>query len=298
MSRMAPCTMWGTTILSCMRWHRQGRRASTRWLRRNSWRGTLSLCDGMAISSRRLTGCVRPLTNTCMGADADTSPQQRWYVESLMSTWPRRLSASMREARFTASPITVYSEYTSDPKRPAITVPVFTPMPRNTSGRRSVRWARFSSRMAICISTAHSSARSTSSSRATGAPNSTMIESPMNLSMVPWYLNTTSDNRARQRLSAAMTADAGCEPDSAVNPRRSASRMVTSRGATSRPLAAALSGFSMPCRMSAISACAASPSGLPVSRSISACRRRTASWWNSLCMEVWGVERPSFCGWG
>ena len=31
---------------------------------------------------------------------------------------------------------------------------------------------------------------------------------------------------------------------------------------------------------------------------ISACRRRTASWWNSLCMEVWGVERPGFCGWG
>ncbi|MNL82987.1 hypothetical protein D3C87_2105160 [compost metagenome] len=74
-----------------------------------------------------------------MGADADTRPQQRWYVVSLMSTWPRRLSASMREARLTASPITVYSEYTSEPKRPAITVPVFTPMPRKTSGSRSRR---------------------------------------------------------------------------------------------------------------------------------------------------------------
>ena len=61
----------------------------------------------------------------------------------------------------------------------------------------------------------------------------------MNLSMLPWYLDTTSLRRPRQRLSAAMTTAAGCAPDSAVKPRRSASRIVTSRGATASPSVAA-----------------------------------------------------------
>ena len=39
--------------------------------------------------------------------------------------------------------------------------------------------------IAICISMAQASAASMSPSRTTGAPNSAMIESPMNLSMVP-----------------------------------------------------------------------------------------------------------------
>jgi hypothetical protein len=45
-----------------------------------------------------------------MGSPVCTKPLQRCHVLSLISTCPRRLKDSMRDARFTSSPMTVYSE--------------------------------------------------------------------------------------------------------------------------------------------------------------------------------------------
>ncbi len=83
--------------------------------------------------------------------------------------------------------------------------------------------------MATCSSTAHASARWTGSLPEGRSPKSTMMESPMNLSMVPSCAKTTSTMAIRQRLRTLRTTSGGCRSARAVNPRTSAKRMVSSR---------------------------------------------------------------------
>lgn len=111
-----------------------------------------------------------------------------------MSTWPRRLSASMREAVHRLADHGVFGIHVGS----------------KASGHHGARVHADAQKhlgqalgQVGKVQLAHgdlhlhrAQRHGTSSSRATGAPNSTMIESPMNLSIVPWYLNTTSDSRA------------------------------------------------------------------------------------------------------
>ncbi len=67
-----------------------------------------------------------------------------------------------------------------------MTLPVLTPMPRNISGTFSALCFSRSSSIAICICTAQRIARRAWSWAASWSPgNTTMMASPMNLSMVP-----------------------------------------------------------------------------------------------------------------
>ena len=103
----------------------------------------------------------------------------------------------MRDARFTSSPMTVYSECRCEPSVPAITLPVLMPIPMNSSGSPASICRTFRVTISICMSTAQATARWTSSSREVGAPKSAITESPMNLSMVPPWRITTSLMRSR-----------------------------------------------------------------------------------------------------
>ena len=93
----------------------------------------------------------------------------------MTSTWPgTSLARSVRrDAEFTASPITVYSNRDSSPMLPATTSPVATPMPAPTSGTSAV------SRSAMARAAARACAAWSSS--ATGAPKIASTASPMNL---------------------------------------------------------------------------------------------------------------------
>ena len=100
-------------------------------------------------------------------------------VRSPTVTLPGRAALWSREATFTVSPTTVYAS----PTAPASTSPVFTPT-RSWKSTPAGSPALISA-IAACIPSPARTARSASSSWATGAPNSAMTLSPMYLSTVP-----------------------------------------------------------------------------------------------------------------
>ena len=100
-------------------------------------------------------------------------------VRSPTVTLPGRAALWSREATFTVSPTTVYVS----PTAPASTSPVFTPT-RRANGLSMALHSLISS-IAACMASAARTARSASSSCATGAPNSAITLSPMYLSTVP-----------------------------------------------------------------------------------------------------------------
>jgi hypothetical protein len=82
-----------------------------------------------------------------------------------------------------------------EPMLPETIVSVFRPMPMSTGGRPSARRCSFQAASSRIIATAVRTARSTSSSCATGTPKPAMIASPMNLSSIPpsrWMQSTIS----------------------------------------------------------------------------------------------------------
>ena len=100
-------------------------------------------------------------------------------VRSPTVTLPGRAALCSREATFTVSPTTVYAS----PTAPASTSPVLTPTRRSKlipPGRPAL-----TSSIAACMPSPARTARSASSSCATGAPKSAITLSPMYLSTVP-----------------------------------------------------------------------------------------------------------------
>src|SRR6266571_1507647 len=152
-------------------------------------------------------------TNTCPGAAAD---------------W-------IREAVLTRSPATIPS-----PSAPIVTAasPVRTPARARRSATPSSRprWATVAVR-----SRAARTARSGSSSLATGVPHTAMTASPMNFSMVPPYRVITCRHVSKYRERISRTSSASRVSERAVKPTRSANRTETSRrsatGVASDPLA-------------------------------------------------------------
>ena len=82
--------------------------------------------------------------------------------------------------------MTVYSMRSEWPMLPATTWPEWSPMPVRTSGKpRFLKFSLILSRRER-ISSAALTALSGSFGSGTGAPNTAMIASPMNLSTTPW----------------------------------------------------------------------------------------------------------------
>src|SRR6185503_1084380 len=83
--------------------------------------------------------------------------------------------------------------------------------------------------MAFTSSSAARTARSASSSRATGAPQTAITASPMNFSTVPPYRPITSEARSKYRLRTSRTSSASFSSANGVKPTRSANRTLTRR---------------------------------------------------------------------
>ena len=107
------------------------------------------------------------------------------------STLSSLVRASIREARFTVSPMTVYSmrplwpSLSSAPMLPATTGPVWMPMPVRKLGSCSRVSSRLSAASRSRIDSPARTACSASSGRGRGGPHTAITQSPMNLSTVP-----------------------------------------------------------------------------------------------------------------
>ena len=154
-----------------------------------------------------------------------------------------------RAAVFTTSPDAMPSP--SDGRAPNDTSasPVLTPI-RTLSSLSSVTQSR--------IASAARTARSGSSSCATGAPKSATTASPMNFSTVPPKCSSSDRSRCQYGASMARTSSGSSCSDREVNPTRSANSTVTTlrssrraalvgwRGAPHIPHIRNPSGFSWP----------------------------------------------------
>src|SRR5262249_14784412 len=78
-------------------------------------------------------------------------------------------------------------------------------------------------------------ARSASSSRATGAPQTAITASPMNFSTVPPYRPIRAEHSSKYRLRSPRTSSASRPSEYVVNPTRSANRMLTTRRSATGP---------------------------------------------------------------
>ena len=146
-------------------------RSSSRWrptIGRSRWRATPVAAASNVISRYAVTGFGLPLSDSSKGS-VITASRTRFAVVSPSSTSPGAADCSSRAATLTASPMTKVSPST------ATTSPVFTPIrasrPRSCTASRS--------------STAALTARSASSSVATGMPKTAITASPTNFSTVP-----------------------------------------------------------------------------------------------------------------
>ena len=124
-----------------------------------------------ATASQTVTGSRLPFNTTGWRSRNTTWSPASWVVIGPTSTSPGPAAFSRRAATLTVSPMTV--EPTSPPSAVTMTSPVFTPIEKARSPP--------SSRMARAAATA----RSASSSSATGTPNTAMRASPRYLSTVP-----------------------------------------------------------------------------------------------------------------
>ena len=122
----------------------------------------------------------------------------------------------------TPSPITEYSCRPAIPNPPATTVPVLMPKCKP----KSVPRAALKSSNAADISNAARKARSASFSWVSGAPNSAITPSPINLSSVPWYFSITGTSRSKQSFIKSRTASGSRLSENAVKPATSANITV------------------------------------------------------------------------
>ena len=101
-----------------------------------------------------------------------------------------------------------------EPMLPDTTTSVFRPMPMSTGRLPWPARTWFHSRKRLIMATAVRTARSSSSSWATGMPKAAMMASPMNLSSIPpsrWMQSTMISKYSLSRLTVA------CGPSSSVS---------------------------------------------------------------------------------
>jgi hypothetical protein len=150
-------------------------------------------------------------------------------VASSTQTLPGSATDCTREAVLTASPATIPSAVAP---RVTATSPVTTPTRMARPG------APTSSPIAVMVWTSSSparTARSASSSWATGTPHTAITASPMNFSTVPPYRPITVRHWPKYRDRSSRTSSASRDSDSVVNPTRSPnSTEVTRRSAIGR----------------------------------------------------------------
>src|SRR2546421_1218903 len=144
-------------------------------------------------------------------------------------------ASASRAAVLTVSPMTVYS---SAACTPATTSPVFRPT-RSPSGAPPPRSSSSTRRTARCIDSAARTARSASSSCATGAPNTAMIPSPVSLSTCPPKVLTAPARAAMTRSVTAPTRSGSRSSAQAVKSDRSPKSTVTTRRSVAGSSAAA-----------------------------------------------------------
>ncbi len=136
-------------------------------------------------------------------------------------------------ARFTGSPITVYSSLAASPIAPNMTRPVVTAAPIPGAGRPA---ARRSACQAALVARIASVARKASAAKVRlvrVAPKLARMPSPMNLSMLPPASVTAPTTRVWYSDRIAMTARGGSCSLSGVKPRRSVIRIAASRSSAS-----------------------------------------------------------------
>ncbi len=147
------------------------------------------------------------------------------------SVSPVAAASFSRDARLTASPITVRSRFSSDPISPTTTVPLLMPMCRPTWAwifRREAS-SRFTASIRPNIPRAARTARSGSSSWAVGWPNTAITRSPSYLRTVPSSAAIGLLMCSKEMFTASRTSSGSRPADRAVKPDRSANRMVSRR---------------------------------------------------------------------
>ena len=162
------------------------------------------------------TGAALPLAWNAGSCSTSNRSRTARHVSSPITRSPGGATDCIRLAVLTTSPAT--ASPTCGPC-PAVTTasPVFTATrtdPCGTVARRS-KAAR--------------TARSGSSSCATGAPNTPIAASPMNLSSVPPNRSIAAFAAVWKGISVRRTSSGSASSDRSVNPTRSANRTVTTR---------------------------------------------------------------------
>src|SRR5713226_4283860 len=190
------------------------------------------------------------------------------------------LSDSSRAAKFTVSPITVYSLRRGEPTLPATTAPMWIPMPiRSFHSCPSLCCA-----IAASISCAAATARAAASGSAIGAPNSARKPSPRNLFTMPPWRSRISTSTAKASSSRATTFCGVRERAAAVKLRKSTNITATSRVSLAAPA---------PARNSRSTTCGETcwPNRF-VTRSRAVAARMLASNWRRSCIPTAPASPP------
>ena len=167
------------------------------------------------------TGFRFPFAVTAGAGSIHVAFSTRRRVDAPMRISPGSADSSRRFAVLTASPVT------SVLPSPVTTSPLLIPIRIRSSGRRSSASSALSSVSAACISTAARTARSASSSCSCGTPNTAMIASPMNFSIVPPWRSTGVCIAPYHRLRSARSDSGSRRSPSSVKPARSQKSTVT-----------------------------------------------------------------------
>ncbi|OGL19902.1 MAG: hypothetical protein A3K12_10040 [Candidatus Rokubacteria bacterium RIFCSPLOWO2_12_FULL_71_19] len=146
------------------------------------------------IPSSRYTrwGSVFPLMSRSPRGVASAEDSTSRQVASETKTEPGSARASRRAARFTVSPTALNSVRASPPTVPTTTGPVWMPIRARGRRPRSASISAPRASMRCWISMAALQARSGASSRATGAPKSARMPSPVSSCTVPSWRWTTA----------------------------------------------------------------------------------------------------------
>src|SRR2546427_7748448 len=151
------------------------------------------------------------------------------YVAAATRTLPARAVACILAATFTASPIAVYSFAVSVPTMPTTTGPVLMPTRTRRSLAPFARCAAPNSSIARAISNPQRTARSGSSSCATGAPKNARTPSPMSRAIVPSYRSIVPVMRLNASPTSAVQSSGSMRSAIAVEPAMSANSTVIER---------------------------------------------------------------------
>ena len=186
---------------------------------RSRWPGGATARTAMdAWTGRRL-----PLASTGSMSAYSKESRVAMRVSGPTTTVPGSAASWSRLAVFTTSPMAVYS-------RPARTVPTSTsPVLMPTRMRTGTPPSAAMPAMVCCMRSPARTARSASSSWATGAPNSATMASPTTLSTRPPKSSMSSARRSKHRSTRAFTCSGSSSSERAVNPTRSAKRTVAMR---------------------------------------------------------------------